>query len=250
MSRFIGILPAAGASSRLRPFRYPKALLPIRYRELDDGTIIPTLLIEHSLAAMKLASVDLCVVVVSDSKPEILKYLGDGERAGVPIAYMVQTQQLGLAQAVDLVCRWSSSLGCNCCMALPDTVFEPVEALKIVKEELLSKQADLVLGVFPTSAPEQLGPVRSTGDGRIVEVLDKPETADLNNTWAIAAWSPRFSQLLHEQLTAFDATQVVLGEVFDLAHRVGMVARAIEFPTGTFHDLGTRAGLALIAGAS
>ena len=127
---------------------------------------------------------------------------------------------------------------------MPDTIFEPVGALKAVREELLSKQADLVLGVFPTPSPEQLGPVRMAGDGRILEVLDKPEKTDLLNTWAVAAWSPRFSELLHEQIAASDAKDVVLGEMFDLAHRVGLNARAIEFSAGAFHDLGTRAGLA------
>lgn len=247
MDRFIGILPAAGASSRLQPFRYPKELLPVRFRRLDDGSIIPSLVIEHSLAALELAAVDMCVVVVSETKPELLKYLGDGEQVGVPIAYVVQTHRLGLAHAVDLASRWSSSLACNYCLALPDTIFEPVEALRVVREELLAKKADLVLGVFPTSSPEQLGPVRIGRDGRILEVLDKPEKTTLKNTWAVAAWTPRFAQLLHEQV-AHSAGGVVLGEIFDRASRIQMHARAVYFPDGAFHDLGTRSGLAEMAG--
>jgi glucose-1-phosphate thymidylyltransferase len=251
MARCIGILPAAGTGSRLQPFNYPKELLPVRFEPTNGGAeLIPTLVIEHSLAAMQRAAVDQCVVVTSESKPEILRYLGDGTRYGIPIAYVVQVQQLGLAHAVDQAHFWGSTLGCNCCLALPDTVFWPVEAVKVIKQELLDQEADLVLGVFPTMTPQDLGPVKVAGDGRIEAVYDKPAQAGLMNTWAIAAWTPRFSDLVHEQILLRGGKEVVLGAVFDLACRSGLNARAVMFPEGAFHDLGTPFGLTRILRAN
>jgi glucose-1-phosphate thymidylyltransferase len=208
------------------------------------------LVIEHSVAAMQLAGVDFCVVVTSESKPEILRYLGDGTRYGLQLTYLVQAQQMGLAHALHQAHFLVSSFGCNCCLALPDTIFQPLEALQIIRQELESHQADLVLGVFPTETPEDLGPVRVAMDGRIEAVYDKPATTDLNNTWAIAAWTPRFSHLIHERITRARGQEVILGEIFDLASRRGLNTRAVHFPKGAFHDLGTPFGLARILRSS
>jgi glucose-1-phosphate thymidylyltransferase len=185
-------------------------------------------------------------VVVSDRKPEILRYLADGSSLDIKIAYVVQSEALGLAHAVDSACRWASITDSNCCLALPDTICEPEDAIARVKEELVTSDADLVLGVFPTDAPTQLGPVRTDDDGYVTQVLDKPKETDLANTWALAAWSPRFSQLLHEEVERGADTDVILGEIFDRASRSGLRVRAVEFSDGTFYDAGTRAGLAAV----
>lgn len=221
----------------------------MRFESANGGTeIVPTLVIEHSVAAMQRAAVDFCVVVTSESKPEILRYLGDGARYGLQLTYLVQAQQMGLAHAIHQAHFLVSGFGCNCCLALPDTIFEPLEALKIVRQELEHQQADLVLGVFPTEVPEDLGPVQIAADGKIVAVYDKPARTNLNNTWAVAAWTPRFSHLVHEQITRAQTQEVILGEVFDLAASNGMHTRAVLFPEGAFHDLGTPFGLARVLG--
>jgi glucose-1-phosphate thymidylyltransferase len=250
MAPSVGILPAAGSGSRLKPFNYPKELLPVRFTPANNGTeLVPMLVIEHSLAAMQQAGVDLCLVVTTESKPEILRYLGDGSRYGVDVAYLVQTRQLGLAHAVDRGYRFAAGVGCNTCLALPDTVFWPMEALAVVLQELVNHDANLVLGVFPTQTPEQLGPVRVTRDGTIEAVYDKPLKTDLSNTWALAAWTPCFSDLLHEEIRSAGDREVILGHVFHRAVQKGLHARAVQFPEGVFHDLGTPFGLTRIAQA-
>jgi glucose-1-phosphate thymidylyltransferase len=244
MARWVGILPAAGTGARLRPFNYPKELLPVRFTAVNNGTeLVPSLVIEHSLSAMQRAGVDLCLVVTSEAKPEILRYLGDGARYGLELAYLVQSQQMGLAHAVDRAHSFAARLGCNTCLALPDTVYWPMEALALIREEMANHQADLVLAVFPTPTPERLGPVRVAGDGTIEAVYDKPVETDLFNTWAAAAWTPRFSELLHQEVCTAAGREVLLGEVFDLAVRRDLHARAVQFPEGVFHDLGTPFGL-------
>src|SRR5437660_7533857 len=121
---FIGILPAAGLGSRLRPLRSPKELLPIAFlRDPITGAVRPMLAAEYSLQAMRGAGVRRCVMVVSDRKPELLRYFGDGTDAGLSIAYVNQPEPLGLASAIDAAFEWSGE--CHVCLALPDTVFSP-----------------------------------------------------------------------------------------------------------------------------
>ena len=49
-------------------------------------------------------------------------------------------------------------------------------------------------GVFPVDNPEELGPVEMKED-QVIRVLDKPNPSPVNNTWGIAAWSPKFTAL-------------------------------------------------------
>jgi glucose-1-phosphate thymidylyltransferase len=244
MSTIIGILPAAGTGSRLEPFRYAKELLPISYRWSDDGmAVLPSLAIEHGLEAMMQAGVSLCNVVVSESKPELIRYVGDGQRWGVHVSFVVQAKPAGLAHAIAQGCKWATQLKLGCCMALPDTVFEPREALRGVIHELTSTDSDLVLGVFATEFPHDLGPVRVRDEGTVERVYDKPKHTDLRNTWAIAAWTPHFSEFLLQQVAALGEADANLGHIFDAAIRFGFRVRAVEFQ-GFFYDLGTPRGLA------
>jgi glucose-1-phosphate thymidylyltransferase len=108
----------------------------------------------------------------------------------------------------------------------------------------LSSHADLVLGVFPTPTPEQLGPVRVDSDGRVTQILDKPKTTDLKNTWGMAVWSPRFTGLLHEEVAKSpEDAKPTLGSVFQQAVDRNFNVRALLFDDGRYLDVGTPDGL-------
>jgi len=242
-AEFIGILPAAGLGTRLYPSFYPKELLTVAFAPEPGGQALrPVLAIELALRAMAAAGIARCHVVVSEAKWEVLRYLRDGRRLGLEVAYLVQAEPLGLADAIDLGHVWSRDA--NICMAMPDTVLQPGDAIGQVKANLAAGGADLVLGVFPSAHPEEQGPVRFDAEGRVSEVLDKPTETELRNTWGVAAWSPAFSELLHATLAAAPATErPVLGAVFDLAVREGLKVRALHFAAGSYIDIGTPEGL-------
>jgi len=108
--------------------RSPKELLPILYVEVQDGTgLQPIAAAEFALAGMYLAEIRQCFVIVSDAKPEIARYLGDGRERDMALAYLMQTAPLGLADAIDTAFPWVGDR--YCCLALPDAVFNPPDAL-------------------------------------------------------------------------------------------------------------------------
>lgn len=239
-AEFIGIIPAAGIASRLRPCRYLKELLPVSYVVGGEpGSTIPVPVVELSLRALRAASVKRCIVAISDRKPELMRYLGDGSDFGLEIAYVEQPNPTGLAAAVNLAYNWTR--GSYCCLVLPDTIVYPDTAMSQLVESMRADPCNLALAVFPTDTPEQLGPVRFDSLGRVAEVLDKPRSTDLYNTWAMAIWSPEFSDLLHNHHTM--SANLTLGEVFDLAVRKGLNVRALWFPKGSFVDAGTTTGI-------
>lgn len=239
MHSTIGIIPAAGIASRLGPLGYPKELLPIAYvADESGGALRPMPVIEASFRQLRTAGVGRCVVITSDRKTELVRYVGGGGAIGLDVAFLLQTRPDGLAAAVALAAPWTQ--GCNACLLLPDTIVRPADALKQVRTTFEAAKADLVLGVFPTARPQELGPVRFDGGMRVTEVLDKPETTDLQNTWAMAIWGPRFTALLQDAV-ARDAR--TLGDIFNDAVGAGLKVMAVWFAQGQFHDVGTPRGL-------
>jgi glucose-1-phosphate thymidylyltransferase len=239
---FVGIIPAAGVASRLRPSRSPKELLPVAYM-VDEtvGCATPVPVISLSLSALALAGVTRTMVIVSDRKPDLFGYLGDGSEFGLNIAYVQQVIPTGLLAAVVSTYEWCG--GSHCCLVLPDTIVHPRNSLSSVAHLLEKENLDLVLGVFPTNTPERLGPVRFTAEGTILEVLDKPVVTELQNTWAIAAWSPKFFDLARRVMVSCAGEQPPLGTVFEMAVRNGLRCKAVFFEQGSFIDIGTAEGL-------
>jgi len=240
---FVGVIPAAGLGSRLGPLGYPKELLPVAFDcDADGSGMKPKPAMSYSLEMMARAGVKNAVVVVSESKFEILRVFAGGLPLSLSLSYVVRRQPRGLTDAVDAASPWF--MGRNVCLALPDTIIQPVCALQETCAAMCETGADVVLGVLPTEIPEQLGPVRIAEGGAVVEVLDKPKDCSIRNTWAIAAWGPRFTKLLSEMNHRAEdkAAGPVLGEVFQAAVESGLDVRARYFPAGRFFDLGTSPG--------
>ena len=140
--------------------------------------------IEASFRQLRTAGVERTLVITSDRKPELMQYLGNGGGLGLDLAFLQQARAEGLAAAATLSLPWTC--GANACLLLPDTIVRPEHALKDACALFESQKADLVLGVFPTDKPKELGPVQFDAAKRVIEVQDKPFETDLNNSWAMA----------------------------------------------------------------
>ena len=240
---FIGVLPAAGTASRLPSLQVPKELIPVALvKDKATGKISPIVAAEFSLLAMRRAGLKKCMIIINNNKPEILRYFGDGAKFKMSIAYVNQVSPSGLAAAIDTASAWIDNA--FVCLALPDTMYAPCDAPARINEALLRQGADIVLGVFPTDTPEQLGPVRIAEGGIVTEVLEKPTATDLKNTWGIAAWGPRFTKFL--RLSKHINRSI--GHVFGEAAVNGLRVRAIFFEEGHYSDLGTETQIATLLG--
>jgi len=237
----VGIIPAAGLATRLLPLAYPKELLPIVYTA-QDGELVPRPVLQASIDQLRRAGVRQCVIVIAEWKLEIARVFGDGSALGVALSYVMRPVPRGLADALLAAEPWLADR--DVCLTLPDTLIAPDDALARVRTERERSGADLVLGVFPTDHPEQLGPVRVDPHGDVVEVLDKPAATDLRNTWGMAMWSPRFTTLLAAEVAAATDAKPVLGAVFQRAIDAGLRVRAVTFGDGRFVDVGTSQGIA------
>lgn len=247
---FIGLLPAAGRARRLAPLRYPKELLPISYEHDGTGGMRARAVAEYAIEAIRLAEVTRVLLVVAPWKMDIVSYVGDGRQFGVDAGYLYQQDARGLPPALDLAGPWCQ--GSHTVFALPDTIFEPRDALRTLRALYLDERADLALAIFPTPEPHRLGPVVLDGR-RVLRVLDKPAVPPAANTWAAGIWNDDFTALLHDSSRASaaeDGREPVLGDVFERAIHEGMRVVGLEFSDGSFTDIGTPDGmLRCLAGA-
>jgi dTDP-glucose pyrophosphorylase len=130
---------------------------------------------------------------------------------------------------------------------MPDTIVAPDDCYAQLLDFHDASGADLSLGVFPTGEPESLAPVLiEPGSHRVLAIVDKPEIPPVANTWGIAAWSPLFTELLHDYVTGAlreRERELLLSDVFVAAMTAGLRVRALAFESGEYHDIGTPAGV-------
>ncbi|MFC0513599.1 nucleotidyltransferase family protein [Mucilaginibacter angelicae] len=236
MEKIYGLLPAAGLATRMRPFRYPKELLPIHYQFVDETEYVrPKLLIEHSLEALNLGGVNDLYIVVPEWKPEIMRYLEDGAQFGHSISYLYNSKALGLADALLSGYPWL----CDkiTCFAMPDTIFSPPTAFRDIITELQTKNADLVLGIFPTDEAQHFGPVEFDATGKVLQVWEKPAEPKVNNAWGIAVWNSRFWDFFKSEAAALEPG-VSITHTFNRAARQGLKVQSVYFENGWYKDIG------------
>jgi len=243
MAGRLGIVPAAGLGARLSPYRAPKELIQIGYRSVD-GRLLPKAAIDYVLTAMRDGGVDQAFVVLSPAKWDVFSYLGSGRQLGMDLTYLCQESMLGMPHALDLASPFLA--GQTVCMGMPDTIVSPDDSFAQLFAFHEANRSDLSLGVFPTSVPESLAPVViEPGSHRVLAIVDKPENPPVANTWGIAAWSPVFTELLHDYVTARRERtgELLLSDVFVAAMTAGLRVHALNFSAGEYHDIGTPAGV-------
>ncbi len=249
MLEFVGVLPAAGQGSRLAPIPTSKEIMPLGFQrdERDNHQAWrPITPIEHHLRALKQAGATRCVVVISTAKSDIVRYLGSGERFGLSLAYVVAPPHNvpplhGMPFSLDLARAWVGDA--TTLFAMPDTVIVPRSTMHHLAQYHTNEDADVTLGLFPTTTPSKFGMVALDEQGRPTHFVDKPTTTDLRLMWGLAAWSPRFSAFLHTFLSEIErqpGTEIVLSDVFAAATQ-HLQVRACVFEQARYYDIGTPA---------
>ena len=230
----IGLIPAAGRGVRLG-LPYPKELYPV----IRDNRYKP--ISQFVLDNLTGAGLDHIVIVVNETKQQLIGYFGNGQRFGCNISYVVQETRSGsdmstspgLAHALDSA--YHLVKGKTVCFGMADTIMQPTDVFARALDEA-DLEDDVILILFPTKRPEKFGMVRMNGDGRVQEIVDKPQETDLTEMWGCIIWRPRFTEYLHESVSngIGDFAKIMNNALTD-----GMQFRGVTMPAGTYIDLGT-----------
>ena len=169
-----GILPAAGAGSRIQPLAFSKELLPVGSR-IDDGSERPRAVSEYLVDRMIAAGATKLCFVVGRSKLDILEYFGGADLDAIT-AFVVQPAPRGLCdalfRAVPLIGQDEPVV-----VGLPDTIWFPENALCTLPEDVLS------FLLFPVEHPERFDAVVTAPDGRVLEIQVKSPTPATSWIW-------------------------------------------------------------------
>ena len=238
----VGLIPAAGEAKRISPLPGSKELFPVGFREVQiDGhwQLRPKVVSQYLLDNMLSAGAQKVWMVLGRGKADIMQYYGDGSTFGLRIAYLLMDRLWGMPYTLDQAFSWLNAE--TVLFGMPDTIFAPADAFALLLAEQRARQVDVMLGVFPTDAPQKLSPVELDADGRVIHIEDKPATTSLMNTWGCACWSPRFTQFLHDFLEHFAerGREVVLASVFLAAMQQGLKVGGVYFADGEYLDIGT-----------
>ncbi|WP_129629195.1 nucleotidyltransferase family protein [Candidatus Oscillochloris fontis] len=241
MNDLIGLLPAAGRGSRLGPIPCSKEIMPLGFRPTQTTSLAwhPVTAMELHLHALRQAGARRAVVIISESKADIVRYIGDGSRYGVAVAYVYQQQLQGLPFALSLARDWIGSS--TTLFSMPDTLITPPETMARVSAFHQRHGVDVTLGLFSTTTPHKFGMVEQDDQGRLVYFIEKPAQSNLHLMWGMAAWSPRFTEFLTAHLADQPPqdTEYVMSGVFNAALKAGLTIQGIPLLEAHYHDIGT-----------
>jgi glucose-1-phosphate thymidylyltransferase len=184
-----GIVPAAGAGSRIQPLAFSKELLPVGSRFLD-GTERPRAVSEYLVERMIVAGADRLCFVISPGKSDIVEYYG-GAVGPARICYAVQPRPAGLCDALFRALPFIAPDE-EVLVGLPDTVWFPADGFRALG-------GGLSFLLFPVARPELFDAVIADEDGCVREIRVKAREPGTEWVWG-----------------AFKLTGALLAELFAL----------------------------------
>ncbi|MBV9081854.1 MAG: nucleotidyltransferase family protein [Acidobacteriaceae bacterium] len=184
-----GIIPAAGMGTRIQPLAFSKELLPIG-SGITGGDERPRAVSEYLLERMVKAGADKICFVISPGKSDIVNYFG-GQALSATIFYAIQPKPAGLCDAIFRALPLIPPDE-HICIGLPDTIWFPENALKILPDGMLS------LLLFPVEHPERFDAVVTNNTDTVLEVQVKRPDASTRWVWGAIKMPGYVLQQLYE----------------------------------------------------
>ena len=167
-----GIILAGGKGSRLYPstLSVSKQLLPIYDKPL----------IYYPLSVLLLAGInDIHVISTPSDTPNYQKLLGDGEKLGLNISYVIQNTPRGLADAFILGADFIGND--NVCLVLGDNVFYGQGFTLYLRnaQKQIENGGAAIFG-YPVANPKDFGVVEFDDNNKVISIEEKPQRPKSN----------------------------------------------------------------------
>jgi glucose-1-phosphate thymidylyltransferase len=227
-----GIIPAAGAGSRIQPLAFSKELLPVGSC-VEQGRERPRAVSEYLVERLIRGGANKLCFVIAPGKTDILEYYGS-RLWGADIAYVVQPNPGGLC---DAVFRALPLIGEDELVAvgLPDTIWSPEEGLALLPDDALS------LLLFPVQNPELFDAVCTNEAGEVTKIEVKQRGASSKWIWGAFKMPGCIFHELHRLWCRPERRDEYFGTLINAWMAEG--GRALGFRAGTdYVDVGTLHG--------
>lgn len=165
-----GIILAGGSGTRLYPITIglSKQLVPIYDKPM----------VYYPLSVLMFAGIrEIAVITTPDDQAQFKRALGDGSQWGLSLTYIEQPSPDGLAQAYILAEEFLD--GASSAMVLGDNIFFGHGLPDVLAEADAQPSGGTVFG-YRVADPERYGVVGFDSDGRVQEIIEKPEVPPSN----------------------------------------------------------------------
>ena len=228
----LGIIPAAGAGTRIQPLAFSKEMLPVGSRIDGDGVERPKAVSEFLVERMVLAGAERLCFVISPEKTDIIQYYAQHPEAR-RFCYVVQEHPIGLCDALfrglPLVRDDEEVV-----IGLPDTVWFPENGLALLPA------GELSFLLFPVDRPERFDAV-VTDSAVVTEIQVKHAQPQTHWVWGAFRMPARAFRELHRLWSEPDRGDEYVGTLVNEYLRRG--GRALGVPVGErYYDIGTLDG--------
>ncbi|MFT3828649.1 MAG: nucleotidyltransferase family protein [Opitutaceae bacterium] len=226
-----GLVPAAGAGSRIQPLAFSKELLPVGSR-LGPWGERPRAVSEYLVDRMLAAGADRICFVISPGKSDIMAYFG-GEVGGASVAYVVQPEPAGLCDALFRAAPLIGP-GEQVLIGLPDTIWYPENGFALLEPDRLS------FLLFPVEHPQFFDAVVTDSTGAVNEIQVKVPQPRTNWIWGALRLPAAVFHALHRLWREPARGDEYLGTLVNAYLARGGEARAVAageayVDVGTFH---------------
>ncbi len=227
-----GIVPAAGAGTRIQPLAFSKELLPVGSR-VEDGVERPRAVSEYLVERMVRGGATRVCFVVSPGKADILAYYG-GSACSAHVSFTVQPQPAGLCDALFRALPMIPP-GDQVLVGLPDTVWFPADGYRRLPDGGLS------FLLFPVDRPEVFDAVVTDAAGRVQEIQVKQPAPSTHWVWGGFKLTGAIMRELHALWLRRDRADEYLGTLVNAWLAEGGTALGVRAGE-QYVDVGTLGG--------
>jgi dTDP-glucose pyrophosphorylase len=228
----LGIVPAAGAGTRLQPLAFSKEMLPVGSAPDERGVERPKAVSEFLVERMLHAGADRVCFVLSPEKTDIIPYYAR-HWAARRFCYTVQERPNGLCDALFRamhVMRDDEEV----LIGLPDTVWFPVDGFCRLP------RGDFSFLLFPVDDPHRFDAVLTQRD-LVTEIEVKAHKPRTNWVWGAFRMQAATFRTLHALWCESDRGDEYIGTLVNAYISHGGRVRAVHAGEGYF-DVGTVEG--------
>ena len=159
-----GIILAGGSGTRLYPLTksVSKQLMPVYDKPM----------IYYPIATLMQAGIrNILIITTPEDQGQFMQLLDDGSQWGISLSYAVQPKPEGIAQAFLIGEEFIGSDGVA--LVLGDNIFYGSGLGKVLREVAGREHGATVFGYYVRD-PERYGVVSFDGDGRVIDIEEKP----------------------------------------------------------------------------